>query len=68
MDFDEPPFAELRESLEVNKDIEIKGELKKETMKLIYEGVLRSPHYSGRIKLDIHASLNRIGITGLRKP
>jgi len=68
LDFDEPPFTELRESLEKNKDIEIKGQLNKETMKLIYKGILKSPHYSPKIKLDIHVSLNRIGITGLTKP
>ena len=68
LDLDEPPFTELRESLEINKGIEIRGELNKETMKLIYKGILKSSHYSAKIKLDIHASLNRIGITGLIKP
>ena len=68
LDFDEPPFTESRELLETNKDIEIKGELNKETMKLIYKGILKSSHYSGKIKLDIHASLNQVGITGLTKP
>jgi hypothetical protein len=68
LDFDEPPFPESQGSLETNKDIEIRGELNKETMKLIYDGVLKSPHYSPKIRLDIHTSLNQIGITGLRKP
>ncbi len=68
LDFDEPPFPEPRESLEANKDIEIKGELDKETMRLIYWGILKSPYYSPKIVLDIHTSLNQIGITGLRKP
>ena len=68
LDFDEPPFLESQESLEANKDIEIRGELNKESMKMIYKGILKSAHYSAKIKLDIHASLNRIGITGLTKP
>jgi len=51
-----------------NKDIEIRGELNKESMKAIYKGILNSAHYSAKIKLDIHASLNQIGITGLIKP
>ncbi len=68
LDFDEPPFPEWQKSLEADKDIEIKGELKKETMKLIYKGVLKSPHYSPKIRFDIYTSLNQIGITGLSKP
>jgi hypothetical protein len=68
LDFDEPPFPESQGALEANKDIEIRGELNKESMKMIYKGILKSQHYSARIKLDIHASLNRIGITGLMKP
>jgi len=65
LDLDEPPFAEPRETLESNRDIEIRGELNKETLKLIYEGILRSRYYSARVLLDIHTSLNGIGITGL---
>jgi hypothetical protein len=68
LDFDELPFAETQKSLEGNKDIEIKGELNREAMKLIYGGVLKSPYYSGKMKCDIHASLSEIGITGLRRP
>jgi len=68
LDFDEPPFTEPGKSLESHKDIEIKGELDKYTLKSIYEGVLRSQFYSPRVLLDIHSSLNQIGITGLRRP
>ena len=68
LDFDELPFTESQDSLEANKDIEIRGELNKEAMKLIYGKVLKSPYYSPKIKLDIHTSLNQIGIAGLRKP
>jgi hypothetical protein len=68
LDFDEPPFTESQESLRANKDIEIMGELSKESMKMIYKGILKSSHYSGKIKGDIHASLNLIGITGLIRP
>lgn len=68
LDFDEEPYFEQQGALESNKDIEIRGELDKQTLKLIYEGILRSQFYSPKILLDIHTSLNRIGITGLRKP
>jgi hypothetical protein len=68
LDLSEPPFIESQRSLETNKDIEIKGELNKNAMKLIYKEVLKSPHYSSKIKFDIYTSLNRIGITGLIKP
>jgi hypothetical protein len=68
LDFDEPPFLESQEALEANKDIEIRGELNKESMKIIYKGILKSSDYSARITLGIHDSLNKIGITGLTKP
>ncbi len=67
LDFDERPFPLSVTALEC-KEIEIKGELDNQTLKLIYEGILRSQFYSPRMLLDIHASLNRIGVTGLRKP
>jgi hypothetical protein len=68
LDFDERPYSLPEGTLESNSDIEIKGELDKQTMKLIYEGIFKSQFYSPKILLDIHTSLNKIGITGLRKP
>ena len=68
LDFDEPPFSEPLGTLESNKDIEIKGELDNQTLKFIYNGIQMSNHYSPKILLDIHTSLNQIGITGLKRP
>lgn len=68
LDFDEAPFSEALKALESNKDIEIKGELDNQTLKLIYNGIQTSKYYSFQILLDIHGSLNQIGITGLKKP
>lgn len=68
LDFDEPSFSESLKSLETNKDIEIKGELDNQTLKSIYNGISVSKYYSPQILLDIHTSLNQIGITGLKKP
>lgn len=68
LDFDERPYSQPEGDLESNRDIEIKGELDKQSLKSIYNGVLRSQFYSPRILRDIHTSLNKIGITGLRKP
>jgi hypothetical protein len=68
LDFDERPRSEQEQSLMSNKDIEIKGELDKQTMRSIYDGILSSQFYSTKILRDIHASLNKINITGLRKP
>ena len=68
MDFDEEPYAEEKTSLEVNVDIEIKGQLDRETLKTVYSGIMRSDYYSAKIILDIHTSLNQVGVTGLPKP
>jgi hypothetical protein len=68
LDFDERPYSLPEGTLGSNSDIEIRGELDKQTLKAIYEGILESQFYSPRILLDIHTSLNKIGITGLRKP
>ena len=68
MDFDEEPYAEEKTSLEVNVDIEIKGQLDRETLKTVYSGIMRSDYYSAKIILDIHTSLNQAGVTGLPKP
>jgi hypothetical protein len=68
LDFDEGPYPVEKKSLENNPDIEIKGELDQECLKMIYYGIWKSSFYSPKIVLDIHTSLNQAGITGLRKP
>lgn len=68
LDYDEEPYQVENKSLENNPNIEIKGELSHETLKTIYYGIWKSNHYSAKIVIDVHASLNQIGISGLRKP
>ena len=68
LDFDEEPYPFQKEDLENNPNIEIKGELDRECLKTIYYGIFKSNYYSPKIIIDIHASLNKVGITGLRKP
>lgn len=68
LDYDEAPYPEEKKVLENNKDIEVKGQLDRECLKTIYNGILRSEHYPRKIVLDIHTSLNQIGVTGLTKP
>ncbi len=67
LDFDERPYSYENEALESNKHIEIRGELDKQTLKAIYEGILKSEFYSPKILSDIHESLNKIGVSGLRR-
>lgn len=68
LDYDEAPYTIDLKSLESNQDIEIVGELSPQDLKAIYSGILSSKFYSKKILLDIHSSLNLIGLTGLRKP
>jgi hypothetical protein len=68
LDYDEEPYAVDKNSLQENATIETKGKLDRECLKTIYRGILASNHYSRKIILDIHTSLNQIGITGLTKP
>ena len=67
LDFYERPFSFSKQELETNKDIEIRGSLDDGTIREIYEGIYHSSYYSRQEKIDIHDSLNLIGITGLRK-
>jgi hypothetical protein len=68
LDFDEPPYHLEKQFLESQSEIEVKGALDQLTLKTIYQGILISKFYSRKILLDIHTSLNLIGITGLKKP
>ena len=68
LDYDEEPYFSEKKVLESNPKIEVKGELDRVCIKDIYYGIWKSPFYSPKVILDIHSSLNQIGITGLKKP
>jgi hypothetical protein len=67
LDYDNQPYSPLREKLLNNADIEIKGKFDTNTMKMIYNRLIKSSAISPIILQDIHESFNRAGITGLRK-
>jgi hypothetical protein len=68
--FDEPPYflSELTIA-KLHKDINELCPISNEDLIIIYNGILNySHHYSSMYLMDIHDSLNMIGITGLKKP
>lgn len=67
IDYDDRPFSLQKEKLMNNPDIEIKGKLDEQTMRMIYNRLLKSNAISKAILWDIHDSFNRTGITGLKK-
>lgn len=69
LDFDEDPYPFPQKDLECKPDIELKGSLDVGTLRIIYEGIYQSKHYSRTIKNDIYFSLKDIrGIGSLKKP
>lgn len=68
LDFDEGYYSIEKAKLEMNADIEIKGELDKNVLIRIYNGILKSDKYSKKVLLDIHSCFNQAGIEGLKKP
>lgn len=69
IDFDESPYAIKSEFImQAGSDIEEKGNLKKETMRMIYNRTIESKSTSLAVKNDIYNSFNQVGITGLKKP
>jgi hypothetical protein len=68
LDFDEPPYTPSKSTLENNTNIEEKGEIEEQTLRMIYNRICRSGTYSKVILRDIHESFNKAGITGLKKP
>jgi len=68
LDFNERPYSVPEKDLKNNPDIEVKGILTDQDLRMIYNRILQSPSYSRQIILDIHASLNAIGIINLKKP
>ena len=69
LDYEEEPYAIEKEGfLKTQGDIFVKGKLKEETMRMIYNQFLRSGSCSNITMLDIHDSFNKAGITALKKP
>lgn len=69
MDYEEPLIPIRQDQLDSYKrDIEFKGNLDVNHIRMIYNKLLQSQNHSYRILLDIHASLNNAGIDGLKKP
>jgi len=68
IDFSIPSLDYEKEKLENNPQIEIKGELDTEILKILYNKMYKSPQYSKMKLLDIHNSYNMVGIAGLKKP
>jgi hypothetical protein len=68
LDIDEGPYSLPEAQISNNKDIEIKGKIGEQDMRMIYNRVVRSHRFSNRVKRDIHQSFNDAGITGLRMP
>ena len=68
LDIDEGPYALAQAQIDNNKDVEIKGQIGEQDMRMIYNLVVRSSRFSKREKLDIHRSFNDIGISGLKMP
>lgn len=68
IDFSIYPYTCDKNLLVNNRDIEMKGDLHEDQIRSIYNKIRKSSFYSRKIILDIHDSLNLIGITGLKKP
>lgn len=69
LDYEERPYDIKKERFLKNQgDISVKGKLKEETMRMIYNLFLRSGSCSNIMMLDIHDSFNKAGITGLKRP
>jgi len=67
--YTEPPYAITEEQRRKNEsDISEVGKIDEGDLRIIYEGIIKSPFLNKRIKLDIHQSFNLIGISGLRRP
>jgi len=67
MDFDEGLYPYPPAKLENNPDIEIKGILDEQNMRMVYNRAVRSPLLSPTEKLDIYDSFIKAGID-VKKP
>lgn len=68
LDFDERPHAVAKSTLENNPCIEPKGKFDEQTLRMIYNRILKSKFFSKVVLRDIHESFNKAGITGLKRP
>jgi hypothetical protein len=69
LDFCEQPYPLLLETLTSKQsDIKIRGRLKAETMRQLYNRFFQTKPMSAVVFRDIHASYNLAGITGLKRP
>ncbi|MBU3896712.1 MAG: hypothetical protein KJ697_02145 [Nanoarchaeota archaeon] len=70
IDFEEKPYVVTKNKLNYHQnDIEIRGELDEQTLRMIYNCILKSNRRLSLMeKRDIHDSYNKFGITGLKKP
>lgn len=69
IDFDDRPYPiEKVKLLNRQTNLEVKGKLNEQTLRMIYNRFLRSGVLSKMEMLDIHDSFNNAGITGLAKP
>jgi len=69
LDFDDPPYS-IENEMFLNKqgDIAVKGKLREDTMRMIYNRFLQAGSCSKMVMLDIHNSFNKAGIAALKKP
>lgn len=69
IDFDEKPYVIPEGYLSsYEKDLEVRGKLDVDILKMIYKRLLSSDRLSFVELCEIHDSYNRAGITGLKKP
>lgn len=69
IDFNESPYSIERAKLDrYSSDIDNKGTLREETMRMIYNKTIASRYTSLMVKKDIHTSYNLSGIIGLPIP
>jgi hypothetical protein len=69
VDFDAPIYdVEIAKIDNDIANIEIKGKLAQDTMRMVYKRFLRSPFLSPVTLRDIYDSFNKAGITGLLRP
>ena len=69
IDFDEKPYMVSMQDIASNQNnLEIKGVLDQDALRMIYKRICSSDKLSFMEKLDIYSSYNLYGITGLKKP
>jgi hypothetical protein len=66
--FNEPVLSMNPDTVKKDGNVVLVGKIANDDLKKIYQGVLTSTVYSKMVKKDIHSSLNRLGIVGLRRP